>query len=227
MKILWEFAADAPEVMQTLEFLGRILLACILGTLIGYERKNRNKEAGIRTHAIVALGAALIMVISKYGFDEPGMGSADRIAAQVVSGVGFLGAGIIFVRNNEVSGLTTAAGIWATAGIGLALGSGMYVIGVCSALLVIVTQTITHKIPALAREPHRGHLRIAVSPEENGVKKIKERILEENIELIFLKIAKESGQTKIDADVVYPGKCDKVEFLSSLAEEEEVLSVKG
>ena len=88
-------------------------------------RKNRNKSAGIRTHAIVAMGSALMMVVSKYGFAdiaEIGKFDGSRIAAQVVSGVGFLGAGIIFVRNNLVSGLTTSAGIWATAGVGLAMG---------------------------------------------------------------------------------------------------------
>ncbi len=227
MEFLWNLTNDIPECMEKLEFLGRIVLACIFGALIGYERKNRNKEAGIRTHAIVALGAALIMVISKYGFVEPGVNSADRIAAQVVSGVGFLGAGIIFVRNNEVSGLTTAAGIWTTAGIGLALGAGMYMLGICSAFLVILTQTITHKIPVLAREPHRGHLRIIINSETADIGQIKKRISDENIELLFLKIEKEAGQTKLDADVVYPGKCNKAEFLSKIAGEKEVRTVKG
>lgn len=86
---------------------------------------------------IVALGAALIMVVSKYGFMDVEKADAARVAAQVVSGIGFLGAGVIFVRNNLVNGLTTAAGIWATAGVGLALGSGMYVVGISSALLVL------------------------------------------------------------------------------------------
>ena len=94
------------------EFALRILLAGLLGAAIGFERKNRNKLAGVRTHAIVALGAALIMVVSKYGFYDMDKFDASRVAAQIVSGVGFLGAGIIFVRNNNsVSGLTTAAGI--------------------------------------------------------------------------------------------------------------------
>ena len=99
----------------------RIIAAGICGSIIGAERSNRSKSAGVRTHCIVAIGAALMMAISKYGFSdtvsgELGMRGADgaRIAAQVVSGIGFLGAGMIFVHKNSITGLTTAAGIWAT-----------------------------------------------------------------------------------------------------------------
>ncbi|MFQ9490102.1 MAG: MgtC/SapB family protein [Bilophila wadsworthia] len=115
-------------VFTELEFFFRILIAGICGGLIGYERNNRLKEAGIRTHLIVALAAALIMVVSKYGFSDvttlKGVAlDPSRIAAQIVTGVGFLGAGMIFVRNQTISGLTTA-GVWATAGIGMTIGAG-------------------------------------------------------------------------------------------------------
>ena len=118
---------SAQAIFDQSELLLRIAIACVLGILIGNERKNRNKSAGVRTHAIVAMGSALMMVVSKYGFvDIMDYGKFDgaRIAAQVVSGVGFLGAGIIFVRNNLVSGLTTSAGIWATARRRTGNGSG-------------------------------------------------------------------------------------------------------
>lgn len=133
----------------TQELLMRILLAALCGAAIGYERKNRHKEAGIRTHILVAVGAALIMIVSKYGFDDilanKGVGlDPSRIAAQIVTGVGFLGAGIIFVRNHIVNGLTTAAGIWVTSGIGMAVGSGMYQIGIISAIGVVIVQIILH-----------------------------------------------------------------------------------
>lgn len=106
------------QLETQMEFLVRILLAGICGGIIGYERKSRNKEAGIRTHLIVASGAALIMIVSKYGFTDilgdKGIAlDPSRIAAQIVTGVGFLGAGMIFMRKNTISGLTTAAGIWA------------------------------------------------------------------------------------------------------------------
>jgi len=124
------------------EFLIRIVLAGLLGALIGLERERRSKEAGLRTHFLVAVGSAIIMIISKYAFhdvinDEIVL-DPSRIAAQVVSGIGFLGAGMILVQRSSIHGLTTAAGIWTTAGIGLAIGAGMYDIGVFGALLVIV-----------------------------------------------------------------------------------------
>ena len=130
----------------------RVVAAGICGAVIGLERLNRSKSAGIRTHCIVAVGAALMMVISKYGFSDTasgefGMRGADgaRIAAQVVSGIGFLGAGMIFVHKNSITGLTTAAGIWATAGIGMAIGAGMYVLGAAATLIVVASQILLHR----------------------------------------------------------------------------------
>mgnify|MGYP001044387492 CR=1 FL=1 len=130
----------------------RVIAAGICGVIIGLERLTRSKSAGVRTHCIVAVGAALMMVISKYGFSdtvsgEMGMRGADgaRIAAQVVSGIGFLGAGMIFVHKNSVTGLTTAAGIWVTAGIGMAVGAGLYILGVASMLTIVAAQLLLHK----------------------------------------------------------------------------------
>ncbi len=129
----------------------RMIIAGCCGFVIGLERKNRSKEAGVRTHAVVACASALMMIISKYGFSDTaaniaGMRGADgaRIAAQVVSGIGFLGAGMIFVHKNTITGLTTAAGVWATAGVGLAIGAGMYVVGICAAIIIVLTQIILH-----------------------------------------------------------------------------------
>ena len=133
----------------TLELILRIAAACVCGALIGMERTIRLKEAGIRTHTIVALGAALMMIVSKYGFLDTvryqGDFDASRIASCVVTGISFLGAGVIFVRGNTIKGLTIAAGIWATAGIGLALGAGLYIIGTASTVLLIVVQLLLHR----------------------------------------------------------------------------------
>ena len=132
-------------------YIFRILVAGACGIVIGFERKNRLKEAGIRTHCLVACGAALMMVLSKYSFydlagDIQGIRGADpaRIASQVVSGIGFLGAGMIFVHKNTITGLTTAAGIWATAGIGMAFGAGLYIIGAVVTVIVVIVQTLFH-----------------------------------------------------------------------------------
>ena len=142
---------DFFDVRQ-IYYIVRIVIAGICGIFIGLERKNRSKEAGIRTHFIVACASALMMVISKYGFGDivsetVGSKGADgaRLAAQVVSGIGFLGAGMIFVHKNTVTGLTTAAGIWATSGVGLAVGAGMYVVGIATSALIIVAQIVLHK----------------------------------------------------------------------------------
>lgn len=141
---------------QTLEFFLRILVACVCGAMIGLERTRRFKEAGVRTHMIVCGAAALIMIVSKYGFADltnaagaayPGARGADpaRMAAQVVSGIGFLGAGVIFQNGSTVKGLTTAAGIWATAAIGLAVGAGMYWLGLFVSVVVAVLQIAMHR----------------------------------------------------------------------------------
>lgn len=129
---------------QEVDFLLRIFCAAVLGGLIGLEREYRAKEAGFRTHFLVAMGSALFMIVSAYGFEsvplsEPHRWDVSRIAAQVVSGIGFIGAGTIIFRKAEniVSGLTTAAGLWVTAAIGLACGGGMYILSIGCTLMVL------------------------------------------------------------------------------------------
>ena len=127
------------------DFILRIFVAALLGGAIGLEREYRAKEAGFRTHFLVALGSALFMIVSAYGFEEvvmlPGHRlDVSRVAAQVVSGIGFIGAGTIIFHKSEnvVRGLTTAAGVWVVAAIGLACGGGMYKLAIASTLLVLV-----------------------------------------------------------------------------------------
>ena len=130
------------------EHLLRLLVAGILGTLVGLEREYRAKAAGYRTHVLICLGSATFMLISQYGFEAVlqkygGQVNAmrldpARVAAQVVSGIGFLGAGTIILQKQIVKGLTTAAGLWALAGVGLAVGAGMYVVGITATVLILV-----------------------------------------------------------------------------------------
>ncbi len=127
-----------------LYYLLNILLAVVLGFAIGYERKLRYKEAGIRTHTIVCAGSALIMVVSKYGFGDSIEADASRVAAQIVSGIGFLGAGIIIYRKHEIHGLTTAAGVWATSGVGMAAGAGLYIVAAGATVVLIGVQCLFH-----------------------------------------------------------------------------------
>ena len=120
-----------------------MLIAGVLGAAIGFEREIRAKGAGIRTHVLVALGSALFMIISQYGFGDADHFDASRVAAQVVSGIGFIGAGIIIFQKNRVSGLTTAAGLWVTASIGLGAGCGMHVVAaVCTVLSLAILEAM-------------------------------------------------------------------------------------
>lgn len=124
-------------------FLSRLALAGLLGGIIGFDREFRAKEAGIRTHSLVCLGSALLMIISQHGFSDvvgtPGFSlDVSRVAAQVVSGIGFIGAGMIIIQKQNVVGLTSAAGIWATSGIGLAVGGGMYIVSIGATILTII-----------------------------------------------------------------------------------------
>ena len=138
---------------DNLEFLIRLLLSAGLGALVGLERSKRQKEAGVRTHCIIACTSALFMILSKYAFmdlvDISGIRGADpaRIAAPVVSGISFLGAGVIFKNGNSIRGLTTAAGMWGTAAVGMAIGAGMYWVGFIEAAILVAIQIILHRFP--------------------------------------------------------------------------------
>ena len=143
----------ALTVFDNLEFFIRIVLAAILGALVGLERSKRQKEAGVRTHCIIACTSALFMILSKYAFVDlvgvDGLRGADpaRIAAQVVSGISFLGAGVIFKNGNSIRGLTTAAGMWGTAAVGMAIGAGMYWVGLIEAAVLVGIQIVLHRFP--------------------------------------------------------------------------------
>lgn len=160
-------------------FLLRLLGAGLCGAIIGYERTARLKEAGIRTHLIVAMGAALFMIVSKYGFDDvvflDGVGlDPSRVAAGIVSGVGFLGAGMIFMRDRNITGLTTAAGIWATAGIGMAVGAGLYFVGFLGTVMIYVIQIILHKHFLGLRTPYVTNLTLRIVDNDKALDSVRE-----------------------------------------------------
>lgn len=128
------------------QIIARLITAGILGGFIGLERESHGRPAGLRTHILVCVGSTLIMIVSAYAFPEFGL-SRDpaRLAAQVVSGIGFLGAGTIMREGANIRGLTTAASLWVVAGIGLAVGSGFYLPGVVTAVLAVGTLTLLDK----------------------------------------------------------------------------------
>jgi len=139
-----------------LAFSIRIVFAGLCGAIIGLERSRRFKEAGIRTLCIVACASALLMILSRYSFTDLSIPSdaantrsdPTRIAAQIVSGIGFLGAGVIFRTSNSVRGLTTAACIWASASVGMAIGCGMYYLGLFTTVVMVAFQWLFHRFTA-------------------------------------------------------------------------------
>ena len=214
-----------PEWLRQGEFLLRVFVAMVLGLLIGNERKNRNKSAGLRTHAIVALGSALMMVVSKYGFFDVTQGDGARLAAQVVSGVGFLGAGMIFVRNNLVSGLTTAAGIWTTAGVGLTVGAGMYGLGILTTLLLVFVQNVLH---TASGTPTGGTIRVTMHQDPGRMQNLLHYLAEQTVDVQSIRICRQKkGSLKLELEVIYPKKMDKAAFFAALAQWEGILSVAG
>lgn len=159
-------------MVEELYMLLRILLSVALGLSIGFERKMRFKEAGIRTHTIVCVGAALMMVISLNAFGDDA--DSARVAAQIVSGVGFLGAGMIVFKRHEVHGLTTAAGLWATAGVGMACGAGMWTLAIGSTAILIIAQCIFHLNVRIFKSKRYYSIKIEFLQVSDENKKIKE-----------------------------------------------------
>ncbi len=167
--------------MDVLDLSIRLVVALLLGGLIGIEREFRAKAAGFRTHFLVSVGSALFCVVSQYGFGEE-MKDASRVAAQVVSGIGFLGAGMIIFQKNVIRGLTTAAGLWVTAAIGLACGAGMLLMAVIATALVLVGLEVLNIFI-----PRVGATAVALtfsSSNKESIKTVIAQIKEECLELL-------------------------------------------
>lgn len=169
----------------TYEFLLRLFVAAILGGVIGLEREYRAKEAGFRTHFLVALGSGLFMILSQFGFDDVlghyELVSLDpsRIASQVVTGIGFIGAGTIIFQKHVVRGLTTAAGLWVTSAIGMTAGAGMYVLSIATTVLVLLCLEALYFILQ-----HFGTRNITVTfstPKEENIQLVLQRLRDKEI----------------------------------------------
>ncbi len=165
---------------KILESCIRLIVALILGGIIGLEREFRAKDAGFRTHFLVALGAALFTIISQYGFSE-GVKDTSRVAAQVVSGIGFLGAGLIVFQKNVVRGLTTAAGLWVTAAVGMACGVGMCTTAFIVTVMVLVgLEIIGRFLPKLGTRL----LQLSFSsPSRDSVRQVVDKIRRDSMEI--------------------------------------------
>lgn len=186
-------------MQDNLIYILRILIAAVCGMFVGLERNKRQKDAGIRTHMIVSIGAALMMIVSKYGFTdlgEIGMKSTDaaRIAAQIVSGVGFLGAGVIFVNHKQsIKGLTTAAGIWAVAGVGMSIGAGMYVLGIIASVIIVLLQYVMHVCFTKFDNTATEEISILFYNDREYIDTFLSELENENIEISDLRISKDTN----------------------------------
>lgn len=167
---------NKPKAQKTMTdhiitFTIRLVVAMILGGIVGLEREYRAKDAGFRTHFLVAIGSALFTLISMYGFAD-GVKDTSRVAAQVVSGIGFLGAGIIVFQRNVIRGLTTAAGLWVTAAIGMACGVGQFYMAVLVTLLMLIGLEVLNRFI-----PHIGSSSVQLSFSSPSRKDVAEAIM--------------------------------------------------
>ena len=168
--ITMNWIIETPEIFSGLTgvaVLLRLMLATVIGGIVGWERGRHGRAAGLRTHIMVCLGATLASLVGMYTtFYLGASGDPNRVAAQVISGIGFLGAGTIIVHRNMIRGLTTAASLWTTAGIGLAIGSGMYVVGVGTAVVLLVVLIFVRKLEVMTVKKKYKVLKVfTVSPE--------------------------------------------------------------
>ncbi len=225
------FSELIGDVTENGYLIIRMLVSCVCGIFIGLERSRRQKDAGIRTHMIVALGSALAMIVSKYGFFdllqyEGFRADASRIASNVITGVGFLGAGVIFVRDVSIKGLTTAAGIWATASVGLAIGAGMYTVGIGATLVMIVFQLLFHRF-FRSLENTVNEFTVVIKDDNDAVKKFRNTLEDNKVLIEKCKMTRNPDSTIILDITIKKARTTSMDEILLIAEkDEDVLSVE-
>ena len=216
--------------MIIMDFILRILVAALLGGAIGLERGFRAKEAGFRTHFLVALGSAVFMILSAHGFGDVQLSESQRldvsrIAAQVVSGIGFIGAGTIIFQRQAVHGLTTAAGLWVTASIGMAAGAGMYVIAGFTTLLVLIGLEVLNVLfPTIGH--HNLTLTVAADSEE-AVRRLTDRLKADGTGLVTYSLTKDAEGGLVVRMELKPVRSGYVDHVFRFVEEMEGVTLKG
>ena len=212
-------------------FLFQLICAGLCGMAVGIERQSRMKSAGVRTHFVVAMASALMMIVSKYGFlDVISINGArvdvSRVAAGIISGVGILGGGLIFIgKQGLVSGMTTAAGIWMTVGIGMAMGARMYVLGFEGTILILLMQYLFHRKFTIFKEPLRAQTIFMVDDEGENVDTIIKRLEAMGIEVSRIKIEKkDENNFQLKCDIILPRKMERDDFTSRIEEISNLIS---
>jgi len=232
---LLQLASSTLPSLNWDESLLRLALAAILGGLIGVERELREREAGLRTHLLVALGSALFTIVGAYGFDAflntgASVVRADptRIAAQIVTGIGFLGAGAIIRQGLSVRGLTTAATLWVVAAVGLAAGAGYYSVAVITTALVLIAlyplRIIAYRILSRFR-PEDGRLLVAL-PAGEPPGRIVDEVERLGARISSLDVTQEGDRRRLELDVVLPRDTPIPRLVSRIADLENVAEVR-
>lgn len=218
------------EDMIIMDFILRILVAALLGGAIGLERGFRAKEAGFRTHFLVALGSAVFMILSAHGFGDVQLSESQRldvsrIAAQVVSGIGFIGAGTIIFQRQAVHGLTTAAGLWVTASIGMAAGAGMYVIAGFTTLLVLIGLEVLNVLfPTIGH--HNLTLTVTADSEE-AVKSLTDRLKADGTGIVTYSLTKDAEGGLVVRMELKPVRSGYADHVFRFVEDMEGVTLKG
>ena len=189
------------EFIQTIKGVGlagvvvRMFLAVLCGGIIGLERESKRRSAGFRTHTLICIGATLTTLTSQYLMGLGLTTDPARLGAQVIAGMGFIGAGAIIVTSRrQVKGLTTAAGIWTTAAVGLAIGSGLYTVGICATALMIFFQLIMHKFFSRL-ENTVNEFSVTVNNSPNVVSDFRAKLKQNNITVEKCKMTRNPDQT--------------------------------
>ena len=219
--------------LSTLECLLRIVISGICGIVIGVERSRRQKDAGIRTHTIMAMGAALAMIVSKYGFmDMPALDTmradGSRIASNILTSVGFLGAGVIFTKGGAIKGLTTAAGIWTMAGIGMCIGAGLYTIGIMATIIILAVQVMFHVWMPSSEAMSTHELKIVMKYSDTGLSNLIDYLESRKISVMETNIRKDDEEEtiKITLAVRIAKDTDFTDTLTMIDKIPEILSIR-
>lgn len=200
----------------------KLILSFLLGSIVGFERRRRGQSAGVRTFALIAMGSSLAMILSIYVADNCGSGDPTRIAAQVVSGIGFLGAGAIIQMKGSVRGLTTAAGIWMVANIGMAVGCGLYIVACFATLLILFILVLLEKIEhKVSKRAESRIIRIRIGEILHDFDKYRALLKKYNISInnLYVDYDFEQGETRLNLVVVlredldYAKLCEEFEQL--------------
>jgi putative Mg2+ transporter-C (MgtC) family protein len=208
------------DTATELDLVGRLLLASVLGAVIGVEREIHDHPAGIRTHLLVALGSALFTVLSIVGFSSTADVAVDpsRVAAQIVTGIGFLGAGAILKYGPTVRGLTTAASMWAAAGIGMAAGASRPVIAIAATVIVLVSLWPLHVVSERLElaAPRRFHVRVHLA-EASRMADLFDWLAERNVDILHFDSERDDdGRPAIDLVLGLPPRLDRARLTAEL-----------